>query len=287
MAKKKSTDKLLKEGDVIISDAEIKFLKSVKKAEDDILKEVLRLFKIADITGGKLKSSAKTTEFLLTLEDRIRDALTKSEYSGGVRDLLRNFDLVTVNNIDVQKALNNINVSPKLLTDYQKLEIANTTGKLLGQGISKDFIIPIRESLYRSVVLGASVDDAEKEITQYIVSTEGSNSKLLQYAGQVARDSLGQYDGTIQGIIAEELDLPDLLYAGSLIEDSRGQCRYWVEKKLLSGEELADEIETALNNGTLGGYKCSGMIPGTTVSNFSARRGGYRCRHRVVATKIR
>ena len=287
MAKKKSTDKVLQEGDRIISFAESKFLKKVRQAEDDIINEVLKIFKVADISGGKLKTSKKTEEFLLTIDERIRAAMKQSEYMDGVKDLLRSYDLINVNNIELQKSLNDINVSQKLLTSAQRLEVANTTEKLLGQGVSRDFIIPIKESLYRSVMFGASVDDAEKQIRDYIVSNDGADSRLLRYAGQVARDSLGQYDGTIQGIISSELDLPDFIYAGSLINDSRGQCRYWVNKRILDHEELEDEIQKALDGGSLGGFKCSGMIPGTTVSSFPANRGGYRCRHRVVATKIR
>jgi hypothetical protein len=102
----------------------------------------------------------------------------------------------------------------------------------------------------------------------------------------VARDSINQYDGSIQNVIKNELELNDFIYSGSIIKDSRCQCRYWVYKIKLKKEDLIDEIQIALDGRSLGGCNCSGMIPGTTIDNFAVNRGGYACRHRAIATNF-
>ena len=282
----KSTDTLIADGERRMNIAENIFNSNTKRAESAIYQELQKLFDSIDITAGKIKNSRKTMEFLHSLELRIYDALNNSGYNGAVKNYLKNFDRIRDNNIDIQAKLNKKVLSPGSFDDITRMETQAAIERLTGSGISKDFIIPIKESLYRNIYLGADIATARKTIEDYVLTKEGQESKLLRYTRQVARDTINQYDGAIQKVIANELDLPDYLYAGSLIQDSRGQCKYWVEKTKLLGEELKAEIEQAIAGRTLGGYKCSGMIPQTSVDTFSIYRGGYNCRHRAIATKF-
>lgn len=278
--------KLISDGDNLIDTNEKEFLKSVKDAETTLYKEISKLFEVVDTSGGKLKNTDKARKFLLSLDSRITDALYKSSYKSGVSNLLKSFDDIAQNNIDIQSALNKKNIAFSSLNDIKALEVNNTLDKLLGSGISKDFIAPVRETLYRNVMVGASVDETQKALKEFLISTDEKDSKLLRYADQIGRDSVMQFDGTIQQTIGSELGLNDYLYVGSIIVDSRGQCIHWVNKSLLKGDELKNEIDTALKGGQLGGKKCSGMNPSCTVPTFSIYRGGYRCRHRAIATTI-
>ncbi|MEX0596827.1 MAG: hypothetical protein WD512_10025, partial [Candidatus Paceibacterota bacterium] len=70
-----------------------------------------------------------------------------------------------------------------------------------------------------------------------------------------------------------------IVYLNSNIKTTRGQCLHWTSFDFLTDEQLKEEIPIAVNGGTLGGYKCSGMIESTTIDNFTANRGGYNCRH--------
>lgn len=279
-----SIDNLINEGESINDNASSKFETSIKLIEASLVNEIRKLFKNVDVTGGKISTNKKTIEFLASLENRIKSALKDSGYNAKVSDLLKNFDLIKANNIKLQDVVNGINIADASLTDIQRIEVQNTIDKLLGSGINADFINPMREALYRNIALGGSIGDAEAIIEKYVVTKGNNKSVLMRYAGQVARDSISQFDGMIQGVIGQELDLKDFLYSGSLITDSRSQCVYWVGKRVLLREELEQEINTALNKGYLGGKKCSGMIPGTNLTNFSAFRGGYNCRHRAIAT---
>ena len=280
-------DKIIASGDDIMISAEDTFTGDVKDIEKRLLAEVNKIFNTIDVKNGKIQSSEDAVKFLASLEKKITDALNKAGYNSKVKDYLKNFDAIRRNNIALHAALNNINIPYDSLNSLTKLEVQNTVDKLLGSGISRDFIIPIRESLYRNITLGSTIQETKKTISDYIISQDGKDSKLLRYTTQVARDSISQYDGAIQTVIKNELDLPDYIYSGSIITDSRCQCKYWVNKIKLPGDELEGEIQTALDGGELGGCNCSGMIPGTTVDNFARYRGGWNCRHRAISYNIK
>lgn len=279
-------DKLLSEGEDIMTLAEERFAKDIRRIEKEILKEIAKIFDVVDASGGKLKNTEKAIEFLNSIEKRIDEALKRAGYHSSVNKYLKNFDLIKQNARDLQSALNKVNISATALNDLQRIEVNNTIDKLIGSGISRDFKIPIRESLYRNILTGSTIQETRDFLELSIISTEGADSKLLRYTTQVARDSINQYDGGIQAIIKQELGLPDYIYSGSVIRDSRCQCRYWVEKIKLPADELEGEIDTALRGGYLGGCKCSGMIEGTTVGNFARFRGGYNCRHRAISCNL-
>lgn len=279
-------EKAIKQGESTMLLAENDFIKDFDKIEKALLKEVSKILEM-DIQAGKLQNSEQVMQFLARMDLLITDALKKAGYNSKVKDYLKNFDLIRKNNIDIHALVNKVDIPYSSLNDITKLEVENTIQKLLGAGISRDFKFPIREALYRNITLGASIQDAKKVIESYIVSNDGANSKLLKYTTQVARDSISQYDGSIQTVIKNELGLNDFIYSGSIISDSRCQCRYWVSKAKLPREELIAEIETAVDGGMLGGCKCSGMIPGTTINNFAVNRGGYSCRHRAIATNLK
>lgn len=280
-------DKVISQGETLIATAEDDFINSMYDIEKALMREIMKLFDNIDVKEGKLQNSKAAIEFLNSLDGRIDLALKRSGYNDKVRALIKNFDAIKQNNIEVHSLLNKVDIYPSSLNTITKLEIENTIQNLLGSGISVDFKYPIRESLYRNITLGASIQDARKTIEDYIISNDGKDSKLLRYTKQVARDSLSQYDGVIQKTIANELKLNDFIYVGSIIIDSRCQCRYWVNKIKLSRDSLIEEIDTAVNKGDLGGCTCSGMIPGTNIDNFAINRGGYSCRHKAIATNIK
>lgn len=277
---------MIDKGEGTILTAEEDFAISVREIEKHLLREINKIFNEIDAEGGKIRSSDRAIAFLNSIEKRIDEALKKAGYQSTVNNYLKNFEILRQNNIDIQAALNGETISYSSLNDITKLEIENTWDKLVGSGISRDFKIPVKEALYRNVTLGTTIAETKSLIESYIISNDGKDSRLLRYTTQVARDSISQYDGSIQTVIKNALGLSDFLYSGSIIKDSRCQCRYWVNKQKLDGEELAEEIEIALDGRSLGGCPCSGMIPGTNVQNFSVNRGGYSCRHRAIATNL-
>lgn len=287
-----SVDKKILSGFSIMDDAEFELLDSVKTAGELLFEEIVKLFENIDISNGKLRTTPKAEEFLMSLDKRIADALVKSGYNKGVANFVPNFDLITQNVIEIQDKLNKINIKAKDLQPFQKVAVSDTVDALAGSGVSKSFIAPIRQALYRNIMLGSTVAETEALIRAYTISKEGQDSVLLRYVKQVATDSMGQYKGLIQTNISNELNLNSMRYVGSIMVDSRAQCAKWVNDGVIKlDSSFENEITNALN-GTLfydvagKEKKSSGMILGTNLSNILVNRGGWNCRHEGIPTKI-
>ena len=80
-------------------------------------------------------------------------------------------------------------------------------------------------------------------------------------------------------MVRKEFDLNGFKYIGSLVKDSRPQCKKWKRMGVIRYDQLDKEISWAYSNG-------KGMIPGTNKDNFATYKGGYNCAHQAVATRI-
>lgn len=281
-------DKNIQKGIQIIDNAEVSLVESLSKLEKDLYKEILMIFENITITNGKLSSNEKTDEFILSLDRRISRILSQSGYKGSVTKYLTNFDKIAQNVKDVQSKMNNVNLLSSQIEPFKRIEASNAWDNLLGSGVNKSFVQPVRQGLYRNIMFGATVADVEKLVKEYVISTKNADSKLLRYVKQVSRDSLSQFDGGLQQKIAIELDFNACRYVGSLIKDSRAQCVKWVGDGLIKLDEAFEaEIQKAIDGRLIeNGKASSGMIKDTTLATFMSNRGGYNCRHRAITTKI-
>lgn len=280
------TDDLIDEGDSLMEDAYNDFLDAVKGIEVLLFAELMKIVNTLSVTNGKLATSVKSSEFLISLDKRIYTAMSKAEYNDTVQSYLKNFNKIADNARLIQESMNGVDIPKGALKPIINVEQQNTLSKLTT--LDKDFIAPIREGIFRNLYLGADASSVEQVIRDFVVSTPDADSRLLRYVGQIAVDSIHQFDGSIQAKIGEELpDLNAIRYVGSLIKDSRGQCMKWVEQNhgIILVKNLQAEIDFAYD-GSYHKKKCSGMIPGTTPANFVINRGGYRCRHRAIYTKV-
>lgn len=277
--------KIITQGEQIINLAEEQLAAMVKAAEKAIFEELLLLFEQTDITDGKLASNQKTENFLAKLDSSILSVLKKSGYNEAINKYLVNFDKLSQNIKELHSQMNGINITSAQIDPFKRIEIANTIDKLTGSGLNKDFVLPVRQALYRNVLFGSSVTATEKSIKDFVLSSDGAESKLLRYVKQASRDAISQFEGSVQQGIGDELNLNAKRYVGSLIVDSRAQCVHWVEKGLLLNETLVGEIAIALEKGKLSGRKCQGMNEATDIKTFDIYRGGYNCRHRSIPTK--
>lgn len=273
---------ILDRGEYILSHGETDLINSTRLSEQFIFDALVELFKSVDISNGKLSSNAKAEEFLSSLDARIYNALKKSGYGDAVKNFLLNYDLVSENVQSLHEAMKHGTLYAKDINPIKRIEITKTVDNLTQSGMYNAFIGPVRQGLYRNVMYGATVSETEALIYDYVISKKDSNSKLLQYVGQVATDSLRQFDGSVNQRAKDVLSLNATQYVGSLIRDSRGQCTKWVEMNVIKDSQLQEEIEWALTeNQYFGKKRVSGMIPGTNVATFCIYRGGHRCRHRA------
>jgi len=167
----------------------------------------------------------------------------------------------------------------KLVSPVQKLAVERTLNGLTGSGVNTNFIEPVRQGIFQNIVAGTNRTQLEEYLRNYILGNPNVDGLYSRYVKQVSRDALGQFDGQTNARIADEFGLDAFRYVGSLIDDSRPQCRRWIAKRVLQKSEMLNEINWAYNNGT-------GMISGTTPDNFIVYRGGYNCRHAAIPFKL-
>lgn len=265
--------------DKILDDAEDLLNSGIPKAEKKVFLELKELLRQFNTSGGKIVFDSQTINLINEAEKRILKALNKSGYNDRVKSYLKDFDLIKENVVAQQKKINGINVATRPLNNLQKSAIQQTTNILTGNGMNYNFIQPVKDILLSSASSGMTIAEAELQLKSIVLGDEERLGKLNRYVTQVSRDAVSQFDGMLQSRIAKEYDLDGISYEGSIIRDSRDQCKRWVEMGEIPWENLEAEVAWAFKYG-------SGMIPETTKDNFIIYRGGYNCRHSATAIRL-
>lgn len=270
--------------------------KEVRKVQRDAFKEAVDFY-IAEknklegepyMRRGTLAATAVNR-----FEKRLTDAIeTNVGYKSEIRKYMTNFDVMDKLNIQVHKKLNKIDIKGviKLANQQQRElvggvvqkvvgEIGRFPENMLGDEMRQQFTKPVKKVLYENIMQGKSQSAAKKALHDFIVGEKGKIGQLERWSGQIARDTLNQYDGAINDMVRKEFDLNGFKYIGSLVKDSRPQCVKWKRMKVLRYDQLTKEISWAYSNG-------KGMIPGTNKDNFATYKGGHNCQHQAVATRI-
>lgn len=246
-----------------------------------------------EATKGVLNVSANERAVILS---KITDAIIKgyqnAEIPKYVNEFIRSFDRIAKNSQRIQDILNGLDVPDSLTEPLIKTYAQTTKDLLLKAGVRVELDQPIKNIILANLTSGATLANAEKSLRQYIVSNSESIGHMESMASQVARDLIFQLDGNINAEIQREFELNALRYVGSLktgtrkklksgkrsktlTNESRPQCKRWVNMGVILLSDLQDEINWAYKNG-------SGMIKGTTVDNFIIYRGGWNCKHSAV-----
>lgn len=272
--------------------------KEVRKVQRDTFKEAVDFY-IAErnkLEGEPyLRKGTAAATAVNRFEKRLSDAIERNvSYKSEIRKYMTNFDKMDKLNIQVHKKLNKIDIKGviKLANKQQRELVTKTTGNVLseisrfpknmiGDEMRQQFTKPVKKVLYQNIMQGKPQSAAKKALHDYIVGNKKLNKlgRLEKWSGQIARDTLSQYDGAVNDMVRKEFDLNGIKYIGSLVKDSRPQCKWWKRMGIIPYKDLTKEISRAYRSG-------KGMIPDTTKENFCTYRGGYNCAHQAVATRI-
>lgn len=269
----------MKTREQLLEEAEQILLRDVDKSQEEVFQALTRLLTEFDKQGGKIQFNSETVRLINDASKRIYASLNKSGYDSRVKLYLKDFDKIKLATVSEQKLINGIDVGVRSLNNIQKSAIEQTTNILLGNGLDANLTQPVKDILLKSATSGMTTAQAELQLREVVLSDPERLGKLEKHVTQVSRDAVSQYDGMMQERIAKDYDLDGVSYEGSIIRDSRAQCKRWADIGELAIADLDKEIAWAYNNG-------SGMIPGTTKDNFMINRGGYNCRHTCTAIRL-
>jgi hypothetical protein len=268
-------------------------LSSLDKYSEDLLKKMLKYLAEFDKKDSNLNSSQ--FDLILGVDKFIRSAVFDTKLDSKIKEYLSTFDKATGNILSINEdfADRTIKVNTdRLLSDNQKFALNN----LKGIGFENVTKI-IQDILYKGISNNSSVAAVENQLKNTITPTEGVDL-LSRHFGQVAQDSLYQYQGEVNQKVIETYNFKAFRYVPmTQVKDTRPICNHIIE---LGGLIEFKDLETILKeycpNGnpsktretiTIRGVdktmaKGSGMIQGTNIDNFVMNRGGYGCRHSCI-----
>lgn len=281
------------------------------EVEKEILKEVEKLLRTFNLSKGKfVTNNTENINDLKKINTAIKRILESTQYTDNTLLFLDNLTEIDENIKAIHEDLNNIIVGTRLINSVKTLFIADTTEDLLKQGVNANFVNPITRALRSRVQFGASLQDTLEEISAAIIGDGEGVGSLCRYVQQVTFDAVNQYKGRQHAAIKDKFKLDGIYYVGDVKETTRGQCVRWVKKRLLKVSTLTREINHAYENegkfvddnakfvtpkkgkkkdfhrygGMIGSSKSD--ILTTDKTNFIVYRGGYRCEHEAIPTKL-
>jgi len=275
--------KILEKKDVLIDKGNQQFYDSLNATQQKIFNDVMRHVGKFQASDGRFVFDDGNVLLVNQVREIVLKSLNSGNYPSSVNEFLRDFDTIKKFNFDVHRDVNDLSANEleKLISPMQKLTVQNTINALTGTGIDTSFIEPMRTGIFQNIVAGSTKEDLENFLRQYILGNPNVDGKLMHYVKQISRDTLNQYDGQINSLIADQFGLDAYRYVGSIIADSRPQCIRWTSKPggIILKSELPNEIAWMYASGT-------GSIPGTNPDNFAIFRGGYNCRHAAIPFKL-
>lgn len=268
------------------------------RMDRDMLRRLLEFLNLLDTSGDNLTFSARNAELLMRFKADVQNLISGNIDDGDIRNAIRQ---ITDINKNVISTVINSTVDVPTLTTMQELFVDTVVDRVAGAGsvINND----MASVLFRHIGVGTTKSDVIREVKNLLSGSEES-----KYAQQIATDSIFQYDGMVQGHIAEKLNLDAFMFVGSLIETSREGCIHMINApnpvEICTGGKKTRKCVLKENRfkGIFlqsGGFRIDdipfiieanrndpGWNEATNEENYLSLRNGYNCRHQTVVYKM-
>lgn len=267
-----------------IDDAINAFNKKVPQHEKRIYAEVIELLKELKTKNGRILSTVENVRLITKLKGKLLQVVNSREYRKDVDEFVKAYD-------EVAKLQNQyyssfiVKFKPPAVWELIKEQTIEQTKGYLMKGGTQQAIIPAIDSILRAnISTGGSYAQLTEQLRDALIKTD-SPGILDKYMKQVTQDSINQYAGTLNAIIAEKYGFEWFEYANSLKPTSRDfciQCRKkrWIHKsefpELFKGK--IDGVQVPLNPKT---DMPEGFDYRTTPDTLVIYKGGYECGHQL------
>ena len=261
------------------------------KAQKIIYDLILKQLNAMDVEGGRLVPTQDYAARLAVIT-RQMDEVLRRDFAPAVNRYLRTYDTIDEIAVKLARDYNQIKIDLGQLNPARK-SIYRQAKTLLTAGLDPNYKDPVKYILAQAATSGMSIrqarktlqnwDDGKMSTGQNLVTNQPS-PRLSTYASHISRDAIFGYQGAEQELIKQTYGFSKFLYNGGIIGDSRTFCRLLVaERRKIGFNELNGFIKKAaeIDNKPWP----DGMKPGTKESNFSVNRGGWECRHTVLAVR--
>ena len=231
----------------------------IKKTLENLEEEIIST--ISRATEGELISTRVAIELRKDIKRHIQETYLFEadtiirEYDKIVNEFLNEFG--TLNIPDKFKSLTKIDLETINALKYQSFSGF--------EDLANRYLTDISSNVYQNAIAGRSFRDMVKDIKGKVTGLEDRAGKpMSSHAGQLAHDSIMQFDGQFTIHKAKEAGLKHFKYTGTIVGTTRDFCRRHI------GRIYNEKQIRAIWTGNWGG-KSSG--------DPFVVRGGYRCRH--------
>jgi hypothetical protein len=231
----------------------------IKKTLENLEEEIIST--ISRATEGELISTRVAIELRKDIKRHIQETYLFEadtiirEYDKIVNEFLNEFG--TLNIPDKFKSLTKIDLETINALKYQSFSGF--------EDLANRYLTDISSNVYQNAIAGRSFRDMVKDIKGKVTGLEDRAGKpMSSHAGQLAHDSIMQFDGQFTIHKAKEAGLKHFKYTGTIMGTTRDFCRRHI------GRTYNEKQIRAIWTGSWSG-KSSG-------DPFIVR-GGYRCRH--------
>jgi hypothetical protein len=251
-------------------------------AQQEIYEALLERLSLFNVKNGRM-TGEDLIKIIPKIEREIK-SIINAKYAPSLQDYFPSFSTIDDVNTNLHKSYNELVLEKSLFTSARR-SIYDQAEYFLTDAVADAYIQPTKFMLMQAATSGITIKQGEGLLRNWNSGTLPAGSRLatgratprLQaYAGQIAKDSIFQYNGVLQDKVAQEYGLTKGLYVGGLVEDSRPFCKHMVGlRRKIDITEIPPLLEKYPD----------GIIPNTTKENFPIRRGGFRCSHNWMAVK--
>lgn len=255
---------------------------SATKAQEEIYRFLADYINRFEISDGRFVVGQSVTARIAFIQRRMEEIIGEI-YRPSITAYLGHYSTIDDITVALHRSYNELAIEKYKLTPARRT-VYDQAEYYLTNALADAYIQPAKYLLMQMTTTGITLKDAQSALRNWndgeLVSgklTSGRQLHRLQaYSTQIARDSIFNYNGTIQNIIAKEYELTSFVYVGGVISDSRSFCRHLVAlNRKIKLEEVPPLVEKYPD----------GLFPDTTKKNFFQVRGGYNCLHIAMPVK--
>lgn len=258
-------------------------VEAATKAQQEIYDALVKQITYFETKNGRFVSNQDVSERIIKIERAMRSLIGKN-YTPSLADYFAAYTTIDDTTAYLHKSYNELVIEKGVYTSARRA-IYDQAEYWLTKGVADAYVQPVKYLLMQAVNSGITIKQAESLIRNWNDGELKAGSRLASgrptprlqaYAGQMARDSIHQYNGVIQDKIGQQYGLTKFLYVGGLVKDSRPFCKHLVSlKRKIELDEVPPLVEKYPD----------GLIPNTTKANFPQYRGGYNCFHTVMMVR--
>lgn len=255
---------------------------SAADAQQIIYEYLLEQINFFEISNGAFVANQDYRQRLAIITKQVNSIINR-KYKPSISEYLNTYKTIDETTSGLHKSYNELVIDKSLLTSARRA-VYDQAEYYLVDGLADAYVQPAKYLLMQAATNGITIKQARSlldnwnkgELVTGRLASGRPTPRLQAYAGQIARDSIFQYNGTIQDKIGQQYGLKKFIYVGGLVKDSRPLCKHLVGlRRKIELKEIPKLIEK---------YP-QGVIPGTTEENFPIRRAGYNCIHTVMMVR--